>query len=252
MDSNIDYTKQWLALDYEEPMASSSFLPPPSADYVRAYHVLCSKWALEDIERARLKVSRFSEVNDPFELLGLNCHNKTVRKITKRFAEDQDQQRGLLSFSENWNSPALWSHYAAKHKGMCLGFDVRRRMVEKVEYVDDRLRDLLDEEEPEIPDDIRAQLCRTKSSEWSYERELRVLVELKDGTFESPHYFRPFSDDMRLAEVILGPKCDRSLSEVGALVRRVNVDAAVFEARLALRSFRVVLQGRTRPVVRSA
>jgi len=30
---------------------------------------------------------------------------------------------GLLSFSESWKSPVLWSDYAAGHKGICLGFE---------------------------------------------------------------------------------------------------------------------------------
>ncbi|NKK82626.1 DUF2971 domain-containing protein [Rhizobium leguminosarum bv. viciae] len=31
---------------------------------------------------------------------------------------------GLLCMSTTWQEPLLWSHYADKHKGMCLGFDV--------------------------------------------------------------------------------------------------------------------------------
>lgn len=35
-----------------------------------------------------------------------------------------DARFGLLCFSEVWDSILLWSHYAEKHAGIVLGFDV--------------------------------------------------------------------------------------------------------------------------------
>lgn len=35
-----------------------------------------------------------------------------------------NKNKGLLCFSDNWKSPVMWAHYAAKHHGICLGFDV--------------------------------------------------------------------------------------------------------------------------------
>ena len=249
MPSQIDYTEEWTRLGYENDLGSCSFLPPPAPDFVRAYHMTCVTHALSDIEQRRLKVARFSEANDPFELLGLNCHVKAVRRLTKRFIEKQDRLKGLLSFSENWTNPVLWSHYGAKHHGICLGFDLLRSRVEKVKYADKRLREKLpDDKDPDyIPSDIRDQLARTKSRDWQYEQELRVLVNLSDASRQGNLYFWPFSQDLRLAEVILGPRCDRRLGDVRSLVARSTSEAVSFKARLAFRSFRVVLDGRTRP-----
>jgi hypothetical protein len=249
MKDQSDHTEEWRRLGYQEGMGSSSFLCPPAADFVRAYHMTSSEYAVSDIERCRLKVARFSEVNDPFELLGLNCHDPKMRKLTKRFRESQNNRTGLLSFSADWTNPVLWSHYAARHKGICLGFDLNRGTVQTVEYQDKRLRAALpDDKDPDtIPMAIQDRLCRTKSRDWQYEQELRVFVDLTKATTEDGLHFWLFDENMRLAEVILGPRCDRKLSTITTLVAATSPDAVVFKARLAFRSFRVVLDGRTRP-----
>lgn len=43
---------------------------------------------------------------------------------------------GILCFSKNWNNPVQWAHYADKHKGFCLGFDVPDEHPTKVTYRD--------------------------------------------------------------------------------------------------------------------
>lgn len=243
MSLTRDYSAQWLKLGYAMPMASSSFLQPPDQNNVRAYHLVCSEYALENIEKERIKVCRFADANDPFELLALNCHDPKIAKLTRKFCESENGKRGFISFSENWNSPLLWSQYAAQHRGICLGFDVSRGKVETIEYADRRLRAaLLDGDEPTIPPLLRDKLCRAKSKEWSYERELRIMVNLDDATAEGALYFWPFACGLHLAEVILGPRCDRSLTEVKAIAN-LPTTAVVFRARLARREFKVVLDG---------
>lgn len=251
MTNQIDYTEDWRCLGYKKGMGSSSFIPPPDRDFVRAYHLTSSEHAVSDIERCRLKVARFSEVNDPFELLGLNCHDPKMRKLTMHFRESQNSRIGLLSFTTNWTNPLLWSHYAARHKGICLGFDLSRSTVQTVEYEDERLRAALpDDKDPErIPKAIQDRLRRTKSRDWQYEQELRVFVDLTKATTENGLYYWPFDESLRLAEVILGPRCDQKLSAIAALTAAKSPGAAVFKARLAFRSFRVVLDGRTRPKI---
>jgi len=78
MTDRIDYKQEWLKLGYPRGMGSSSFLHPPTAEYVRAYHFTSSAYAISTIKSRRLKVARFSEVNDPFELLALNFHDRMV------------------------------------------------------------------------------------------------------------------------------------------------------------------------------
>src|ERR1044071_6999084 len=95
-------------------------LPPAK----HAYHLTSAEHAISDLALGRLKVARFAEVNDPFELFALNCNKKQVRKALNSFREMHDAKLGLLSFSEEWKNPVLWSHYADRHRGICLGFDM--------------------------------------------------------------------------------------------------------------------------------
>jgi hypothetical protein len=39
-----------------------------------------------------------------------------LKQPPDRFFEKQDRLNGLLSFSKNWTSPVLWSHYGAKYR----------------------------------------------------------------------------------------------------------------------------------------
>ena len=64
---------------------------------------------------------------------------------------------------------------------------------------------------------------------------------------EPPHHFVPFDDDMRLAEVILGDRCQESLEAFRERLQCKFPSVVAFKARLAYRSFRVVLNGHTRP-----
>ena len=45
---------------------------------LRVYHLLPTKYALEDLEQRRLKVAQFADMNDPFELLAIE--NEELKK----------------------------------------------------------------------------------------------------------------------------------------------------------------------------
>jgi len=102
-------------------------------------------WSLEALRRGRLKVSRFSDLNDPFELIALNLADKAQRQQVKTFSRAFDSETGLLCFSGNWTSPLLWGHYADSHKGICIGFDLSKDRAHKVHYMNKRLEAKLDQ-----------------------------------------------------------------------------------------------------------
>ena len=120
---------------------------------------------------------------------------------------------GLLSLSEIANNELMWAHYADSHTGLVLGFDEqhsffnRRRtendefyFVRKVRYSDDPPVSMAT-----IDGDA---LLITKGTRWSYEREWRMLVPLRDATRSLPvagdtvHLFAFPPDALRA--VILG------------------------------------------------
>ncbi|WP_447845952.1 DUF2971 domain-containing protein [Pseudomonas aeruginosa] len=145
----------------------------------------------------------------------------------------------------------MWSHYADKHKGICLGFDVSREIVEEVEYKSDRLLVELEKDiDPSHLDaELQQKLLRTKSSSWSYEKEYRSFIELDKSTTNEHLYFQKFNNSIRLTEVILGPLCEVPIETVRKLTSEMYPGVTVFQARLAFGSFKVVPQAQSVPKV---
>ena len=137
-------------------------------EYKRLYHFTHADFALEDIKYRKLKIAEFKDMNDPFELgcfkLPTREHRDAMKGIKKEFSE----KCGLLCFSEDWENPLLWSHYADKHRGICLGFDVDSGGLCRVSYKEQR---------PDFPnastDEFANQLYSAKYKGWEYEREWR-------------------------------------------------------------------------------
>lgn len=136
----------------------------------------------------------------------------------------------------------LWSHYAVKHSGICLGFNIDRKRAQRVEYEDSRRVFKLD---PASPGGLSAQvkelLVRTKFKHWKYEGEQRLIVDLNAASSEGNLYFVPFNAGMELAEVILGPLCHLDLAAVRSLVRsRYSDEVRAFRSRPAFGGFSIV------------
>lgn len=61
--------REWIAAGYKSDMGSAiASCPPPDSSTIRLYNLTSVKHALSNIENRRLKVSRFADLNDPFEL----------------------------------------------------------------------------------------------------------------------------------------------------------------------------------------
>jgi len=143
----------------------------------------------------------------------------------------------------------LWSHYAAKHQGVALGFDVSESIAKQVSYEVARLKEKLPKGVTSITKAFEEMLIRTKFESWKYEREWRILTSLQEGDKEGSLYFLPFSKKIKLVEVILGPACHLNLLKVRKLVNEHHRDVTTFEARLAFRSFRIIARGKSVPTI---
>lgn len=117
-----------------------------------------------------------------------------INKVAKRVT----QRKGLACFMSNCDNLLMWAHYADSHKGVCLKFDILEDTnifspAKKVEY---------SKYYPEYDyltnkNDFVNQMFFTKSEEWTYEGEVRVLKN-KKGNYD----FNPNA----LKEIIFGCK----------------------------------------------
>jgi len=247
-----DYEQEWVDAGYSKGMGSAKFLPPPDRSFIRAYHLTSSDHGISDISLSRLKVARFAEVNDPFELMALNSHNREIRRLLRRFKVSQNSEMGLLCFSRNWTHPLLWSHYASKHEGICLGFDLRPgNELQEVRYEEKRprVRFGTGEDAQSIGKGLQGFLLRTKYIGWEYEQELRRFVDLSITKQENGLHFLPLDEDLRLREIILGERNHLSLEDVRALAKATNPGAVVFKTRLEFKAYRIVGDGKYPPEI---
>jgi DUF2971 family protein len=220
-------------------------------DLMRAYKFLDAKFGLENIKNRRLKQSRVSDLNDPFELRSYDVTDLVLRQTFLTTSEDVDKARGLLCFSADWKNPVIWAHYSDKHRGLCLGFEIPEMnedpksdagYVKYVQHLSPFPLNFEDMPESEHDSFARSALF-TKYKDWAYEKEIRVWGQLanEDGGF----YFVPFGETMRLTEVIIGQRCTipkaEILSALGPLVGEVKVT----KARAAYNRFEMVEDKKT-------
>ena len=236
------YREEWVKAGYQSTMGSAEVVPPPKDPaFIRVYHFTTSEFAISDIGLARLKVARFSDLNDPFELLAPRYSDPERRAAIREFKRDYDAVTGLLCFSRNWTNPILWSHYAAKHTGVCLGFDLRRSCGHIVQYEPSRLQQELESrEKTAVPDEFKEVLIKTKFKHWEYEEEIRFIIPLEKATKEGVLHFFEFNEDLKLSEVVLGSLCTMNISKIRSLVSKIYENVKTFQSRLALKTFNIV------------
>ena len=208
---------------------------------MRVYHFLNEKYGLQALRDCRLKVSRISDLNDPFELLAPRLSDPELRRGFLRTKSNLSKNRGLLCFSKNYRNPVQWSHYAERHRGLCLGFDVPDEFLMHVTYTAKRPPpDDLFSDSQSVKEDTMKKFLVTKFSHWRYESEVRFFVPLEDKDPQSGHYFFYFSDRLRLEQVIVGAESTISRSQIGELLEVQHGNVERFKVRPAFTSFRIV------------
>ena len=106
---------------------------------MRVYHFINTQYGLQVLLERRLKIARAHELNDPFEFMGMDLSEDTLREAMESMKDYYDRALGILCFSERWDNPVQWAHYADGHKGLCLGFDIPDEALTEVNYVDERM-----------------------------------------------------------------------------------------------------------------
>lgn len=207
----------------------------------RLYYFTSETYALESIRYKRIKVARFTELNDPFDFLGLAVDLPSQRYYLNKTRAEVDNVNGIVCMSTTWQEPLLWGHYADKHKGICLGFDVEDKDWHEVRYRAVRPSfarygvKTLDE----ITDEQWEDIALTKFKAWGYEKEYRLLADLRDPDPATGLYFHPFSERMQLRQVIVGFRSSATRAIVEQLA---GPDVEAFQSRPAFKDFRIVKQ----------
>lgn len=183
------------------------------------YYYTSQRHGLASIRDKRIKVSKFSELNDPFDFLGIATDKKEEREQVKRMRGKLDRVTGLICMSEVWNEPLLWGHYADKHKGVCLAFEVKASKWDKVEYVDERprLSDYGVNSVAQLSAANYRDISRKKFKSWSYEKEWRYFLSFRKPDFVEGHHFLEFDDSLKLICILFGERSTVTKSQINAV-----------------------------------
>jgi hypothetical protein len=121
---------------------------------------------------------------------GIKSAKDQLPMFMKKFESSMHQTMrdtiGALCMSRNGRHPLMWAHYADEHRGVVIEFDSTAPCFNRKRSVTDELgtfrmvsysetRPVLDDKSG---DDWFVRLALTKASEWTYEEEVRFLLEL--------------------------------------------------------------------------
>jgi hypothetical protein len=163
---------------------------------MKLYHFLNMENAISDLALKRIKVSRLNQLNDPFELLAVDTLNPLDKAALEAFKTRMNDAYGIICFSNDWNNPLLWGHYARAHTGIALGFEISDDLLIKVNYTNERAKIQFDPTLGTVVDGKKTinRLLSTKFKDWSYENESRVFTALDPNSKEGENYFSYFSE----------------------------------------------------------
>lgn len=138
---------------------------------------------------------------------------------------------GIFCMTKNKKEILMWSHYADKHRGFCIGFDEHSPLFQnalQVTYDDFPQTTIADNSMNKM-----RSLFLTKAQSWHYEEEWR-LIDVERGA--GIHTF----DRSDIKEVIFGVKTDpRIRSSVIETINNQNLYPKLYQAELQARSFEI-------------
>jgi hypothetical protein len=191
---------------------------------------------ISEAERERL-VNEFLSTPGKLEAQFIKMEEEMYRRLC--------QQYRVYCLSEIHNSQLMWAHYADSHKGICLEFDAskppftRRDGATKVIYSKTYpAYDMVN---------VGYEPLVTKSDEWAYEAEWRIVAEERDGS-QAPGTIKTDNDFLVLPpgvlkSVIVGCLAsDESRQLVAQLVRDHAPKVLVRQASVARDSYDLVVE----------
>jgi len=141
--------------------------------------------------------------------------------------------------------PLMWSHYADHHRGICLEFDTSEPLFGNAVKVEYQMTlpaiDILNQ-----TDEASFRPLVTKSPDWCYENEYRIVARHQNAAENAPSHFPITTDDFlplnpgALIGIILG--CRAEVNAIMALVTQHAPDLPVKRAVQAINSYTLLIE----------
>jgi Protein of unknown function (DUF2971) len=127
--------------------------------------------------RAKLEIGQLGNWYDNEELL-----RKSIDGLTQSQRQITTERWRVYCLTPHPDSVLMWAHYAEKHQGVCLEFESRTKQVGnayRVVYQD--TLPVIGPDDFDTIEKIFDAVLLTKSREWSYEDEYRILARDEDA-----------------------------------------------------------------------
>ena len=154
-------------------------------------------------------------------------------KITS-FCQDTDSKKAI-------ENTLMWSHYADSHRGFCIGYtfdcsDFRRDKKEQyfaarlfpVKYVEKNQWDIDMTDPNSILTSTKGYL--TKSNDWSYENEVRMISYNPYSDEEFPVF--TLGPKSKISEIYFGVKCEKETKDNVKEALSKNIDIKFYQMRI--------------------
>ena len=219
---------------------------------MRLYYMTSLDVAIEHIlPERRMRLARFDQLNDPFELMSASIAGNEERLVLKYLRDHWTKTLGVICMCKHWKSPLMWAHYARQHTGVCLGFDVPDEKPKQMHYEPERMKFLVDLDKPlrGVTVDLLEKVITTKYSQWAYEEEWRLFSKLEEKDVNNGFFYLPFGENLALREIIVGTRCTTSLGSFKRLIGSTDKSVTIIKARPAFETFTMVRQEKVSPIV---
>jgi len=103
-------------------------VPQPPPDHWRLFHLTTAEFGISDIALGRLKVARFSDLNDPFELM--LRYIKRYEHIVSNLKDVYNREKGCFASAQIGESPFCGVTMPISTAG-CVLVSMYRRLLRK-------------------------------------------------------------------------------------------------------------------------
>lgn len=174
------------------------------------------KLKIDKKQKSELKNIQLREYKTQIRKLKNNEDENIKSVFLQRSTKNINSNIGILSLTKRWDSTLMWSHYTNSHKGLCIGFDAKAQFFSHCREKEDKDKIFMPvtyrDERIKVPIEkgvsIANQVIFSKSKDWEYEEEERLIVLLKHASKVIP--FKPYDiylykvSHSLIKEVILG------------------------------------------------
>jgi hypothetical protein len=217
--------------------SSLNFTPPNR--FNDPYDCYLGLISFESNQKAIDRIKNDPKISDEQKLIKLRDMTEEPTELSQFLNESVDKilsNSGITCFSLQKENMLMWSHYGDKHTGACIEFHsdllisklAKKLNANNVKYV----REIKSINFHESPKEAVDNIIFTKSIDWKYEKEFRILIE--------GNGLNPF-DLSSICSITFGAKCaDSIVSESKTLLEQKAIYPEFYKARLAPKQFHLI------------